>query len=40
MVDLKQVEFELYDVESRKMRNDEYTLDRQNVSKNPKEPLN
>ena len=40
MVELKEVEKELYDVESRKMRNDEYTLDRQNVSKNPKEPLN
>ena len=40
MVDLKEVEKELYDVESRKMRNDEYTFNRQNVTINPKEPIN
>ncbi len=29
MVELNEVEKDLYDVESRKSRNDEYTLDRQ-----------
>ena len=40
MVDLKQVEYELYDVESRKLRNDEYTLDRQSKPSIPTEPVN
>ena len=40
MVDLKQVEKDLYDVESRKSRNDEYTLDRQSNYPTPDEPLN
>ena len=40
MVELNEVENDLYDVDSRKMRNDEYTLNRQNVTNTPKEPLN
>ena len=40
MVDLTDIENDLYDVEARKMRNDEYTLNRQNVINNPKEPIN
>lgn len=40
MVELKEVEKELYDVESRKSRNDEYTLDRQSNYQTPDEPLN
>ena len=40
MVDLKEVENELYDVESRKLRNDEYTFNRQSKPSTPKEPLN
>tara|TARA_B100001287_G_scaffold172597_1_gene145331 strand:- start:3682 stop:3951 length:270 start_codon:yes stop_codon:yes gene_type:complete len=40
MVDLKQVEYELYDVESRKLRNDEYTLNRQSKPSTPAEPVN
>ena len=40
MVELKEVEKELYDVESRKSRNDEYTLDRQSNYPTPDEPLN
>ncbi len=41
MVDfIKEVENDLYDVESRKMRNDEYTLDRQSKPLTPAEPVN
>ena len=40
MVELKEVEKDLYDVESRKSRNDEYTLDRQSNYPTPDEPLN
>ena len=40
MVELNEVEKDLYDVEARRSRNDEYTLNRQNVINNPKEPLN
>ncbi len=40
MVELKEVEKDLYDVESRKSRNDEYTLDRQWNYPTPDEPLN
>ena len=40
MVDLNEVENDLYDVESRKSRNDEYTLDRQSNYPTPNEPLN
>ena len=40
MVELNEVENDLYDVESRKSRNDEYTLDRQSNYPTPNEPLN
>ena len=40
MVELNEVEKDLYDVESRKSRNDEYTLDRQSNYSTPDEPLN
>ena len=40
MVDLNEVENDLYDVESRKSRNDEYTLDRQSNYPTPDEILN
>ena len=40
MVDLKQVEFELYDVESRKSRNDEYTFNRQSNFPTPDQSIN
>ena len=40
MVDLNEVENDLYDVESRKSRNDEYTLDRQSNYPTPEEPIN
>ena len=40
MVELKEVEKDLYDVESRKSRNDEYTLGRQSKIENPTEPVN
>ena len=40
MVELNEVEKDLYDVESRKSRNDEYTLDRQSNYPTPDEPLN
>ena len=40
MVELKEVEKDLYDVESRRSRNDEYTLDRQSKIENPTESMN
>jgi len=41
MVDfIKEVENDLYDVEARKLRNDEYTLDRQSKPSTPAEPVN
>ena len=40
MVELKEVEKDLYDVESRKSRNDEYTLDRQSNFPTPNKPVN
>ena len=40
MVELKEVEQDLYDVEARKMRNDEYTFNRQSTLTNPTESIN
>ena len=40
MVELKEVEQDLYDVDARKSRNDEYTLNRQSNYPTPNEPLN
>ena len=40
MVELKEVEKDLYDVESRKLRNDEYTLNRLTKVVNPTQPIN
>ena len=40
MVNLKEVENDLYDVESRKQLNDEYLYNRRNNIQQPKEPLN
>ena len=41
MVELKEVEQDLYDVDARKMRNEEYIFNQNNVNlKNPTEPLN
>ena len=41
MVDfIKEVENDLYNVEARKLRNDEYTLDRQSKPSIPAEPVN
>mgnify|MGYP001211484468 CR=1 FL=1 len=41
MVDfIKEVEDDLYDVDARKLRNDEYTLNRQSEPKTPKQPIN
>jgi hypothetical protein len=40
MEELKEVEKELYDVESRKIRNDEYTLNRQSEVPTPQQPIN
>jgi len=40
MEELKEVEKELYDVESRKIRNDEYTLNRQSEVTTPQQPVN
>ena len=40
MVDLNEVENDLYNVEARKSRNDEYTLNRQSNYPTPNEPLN
>jgi len=40
MVDLKEVEKDLYDVESRKKRNDEYTFNRQSNYPAPTESMN
>ena len=37
---IQEVEQDLYDVEARKLRNDEYTLNRQSKLKTPKEPVN
>ena len=37
---IQEVEQDLYDVEARKLRNDEYTLNRQSKLKTPKEPMN
>ena len=39
-LDYKEIEEDLYDVDSRKSRNDEYTLDRQSNYPTPDEPLN
>tara|TARA_E500000178_G_C16743799_1_gene627215 strand:- start:290 stop:559 length:270 start_codon:yes stop_codon:yes gene_type:complete len=40
MVEFKEVEKDLYDVESRKSRNDEYTLDRQSSINTTQQPVN
>lgn len=40
MVELKEIEKDLYDVESRKMKNDEYLLDRQHKQLSPELPIN
>ena len=40
MVELKEIERDLYDVESRKMKNDEYLLDRQHKQLPPDQPVN
>ena len=40
MVELKETEIDLYDVESRKMKNDEYLLDRQHNQLPPDQPVN
>ena len=40
MEELKEVEKELYDVESRKIRNDEYTLNRQSEVPTHTQPVN
>ena len=40
MVELKEVEQDLYDVEARKSRNDEYTINRLSNYPNPNQPLN
>lgn len=40
MVELQEVEQDLYNVESRKMRNDEYTFNRQSTVKNPTQSIN
>lgn len=40
MVELNEVEKDLYDVESRKLRNDEYTLNRLTKVENPTQPIN
>ena len=37
---IQEVEQDLYDVEARKMRNDEYTLNRQSSTKPPTESIN
>jgi len=37
---IQEVEQDLYDVEARKLRNDEYTLNRQTKLKTPKQPIN
>tara|TARA_B100001109_G_scaffold238925_1_gene221101 strand:+ start:434 stop:706 length:273 start_codon:yes stop_codon:yes gene_type:complete len=37
---IQEVEQDLYDVEARKMRNDEYTLNRQSSIKSPTESVN
>jgi hypothetical protein len=40
MVDLKEVEKDLYDVDARKKRNDEYTLNRQSNYPTPNKSVN
>ena len=40
MVDLKEVEKDLYDVDTRKKRNDEYTLNRQSNYPTPNKSVN
>ena len=41
MVELKEVEQDLYDVDARKTRNEEYIFNQNNVNfKNPSEPFN
>ena len=40
MVNFNEIEQDLYDVDSRKLRNDEYTLDRQSTLKNSTQPVN
>ena len=40
MVELQEVEQDRYNVESRKMRNDEYTFNRQSTVKNPTQSIN
>ena len=37
---IQEVEQDLYDVEARKLRNDEYTFNRQSKLKTPKQPVN
>ena len=37
---IQEVEQDLYDVEARKLRNDEYTFNRQTKLKTPKQPIN
>ena len=37
---IQEVEQDLYDVEARKLRNDEYTLNRQSKLKTPEKPVN
>ncbi len=39
-LDYKEIEEDLYDVDSRKSRNDEYTLDRQSNYPTPEQPIN
>ena len=40
MVNLKEIEEDLYDIDSRKDRNDEYVLNRQSKIQNPSTPIN
>jgi len=37
---IQEVEQDLYDVEARKLRNDEYTFNRQSKLKTPEQPVN
>ena len=39
-LNLKEVEQDLYDVESRKLRNEEYLLNRRSKIKSPSKPIN
>lgn len=40
MVNLNEIEEDLYDIDSRKDRNDEYILNRQSKIQNPSTPIN